>query len=527
MNALTPDAAGKSGNETGARPVVLIVDDIAANRATLQAVLALQDYVILEAENGVEALDLASMHHPDLMLLDIMMPGMDGYEVLRRVRQNPDLAEMPVVLVTALDDSAALLEGFDAGADDFISKPFKAVELRVRVRGILRLNRYRTLLGEREARHRAEDEARGLEARYREVIENVHLMVQMVRPDGSIGFVNEQWLENMGYGPEEVEGVAFGDLIHPDALVHCNEVFGRVMSGAAVHDLETSFVTKEGKRLDVAGAIAPRIRDGEVVGTHAILQDVTQRKAMEAQLMQSQKMEQVGRLTAGIAHDFGNTLAVVMMNASHLVKQAPEDAPFLVDLQEIQEAAQDGLALVRDLMGFSRRAKLDSATVNLTGLVGEMVETLRRVLPSRIEVSTSAEDRSLVVQADAGTIRQMIMNLATNARDAMGGHGALTLVVDEAPAEEVQEAGHSGDFIRLSVEDTGSGMPPDILAEIFDPFFTTKDPGEGTGLGLAMLKSLLEQQGGFVTVQSTLEVGSVFHLHFPAGNGDEKAEEEA
>lgn len=522
MNPLRPVGAGEEGGSDDALPTVLMVDDVPANLATLAGTLAGQGYRLLEAKNGEEALALAREHLPDLMLLDVMMPDMDGFQVLRLIRQDPQLREMPVVLVTALDDKDALLEGFEAGTDDFVSKPYRAVELRARVRGILRLNRYRLLLGERAARQRAEGEAEHLEIRYREIIEDADLMVQMVRPDGSIAFVNEHWLAKMGYALDEVEGLTFKDLVHPDSLDHCNLIFQDLMTGGVTVDIDATFVTKDGKSLEVSGPIVPRIQDGEVVGTHALLRDVTERKALEAQLIQSQKMEQVGRLTAGIAHDFGNTLAVVSMNAAVILKEVSDDSPFKVDAQEIQEAAKDGLALVRDLMSFSRKAKVDASEVDLTSVAEELVEMLRRILPAGITVSFDGGDVPRIITSDTGTIRQMVMNLATNARDAMEGRGTLTLSVDEAPADDIREAGHSGDFIRLSVEDTGSGIPREILPEVFDPFFTTKTPDAGTGLGLAMIKNLIEQQGGFVSAQSALGEGSVFRLHFrPRDAGSE------
>ena len=517
MNEQPADLAREAASTADTPASVLIVDDVASNRATLKSTLMGSGYVFFEAENGAEALVLARKHRPDLMLLDIMMPGMDGYEVLRHIREDPDLADMPVVLVTALDDSAALLEGFDAGADDFISKPCKGVELRARVRGILRLNRYRTLLAEREARHRAEVGVRQPQARYTEVIESAGLMVQWVEIDGTIGFVNEHWLEHMGYRREEVEQLDFADLIHPDSIEHCGEIFRQVMSGGVIQDLEASFVTKDGKRLDVAGTIVPRIEEGNVVGSHAIFRDVTERKALEAQLLQAQKMEQVGRLTAGIAHDFGNTLAVVSLNASLVRRQAPHDAPFMVDLTELEEAVQDGLALVRDLMGFSRKADLESRSLDLTVVVKELGKMLRRVISARITVTVSAGESPRMVHADVGTIRQMVLNLANNARDSIESHGSIELTVDEIVAEEVvPEVEATGRFVRLSVADTGEGMSPETLEQVFDPFFTTKEVEQGTGLGLAMIKGLIEQQGGFITVKSTPGEGSVFHLHFPA-----------
>lgn len=497
-------------------PTILIVDDVQANRETMKATLLPEGYHLIEAEGGAEALATARTHDPDLLLLDVMMPEMDGFEVLQRLRADSALAEIPVVLVTALDDNASLLRGFEVGADDFVSKPFRSVELRARVRGILRLNRYRRLLSERSAKEEAETHAETIESRYREIIEDARLLVQMVLPDGRIEFVNESWLLTFGYTRDEVASLVFTDLIHPDSLDHCRSLFADIIQGKTAVDMEATFVTKAGERLELSGAIVPRVRDGVVEGTHALLQNITDRKALEVQLAHAQKMEQVGRLTAGIAHDFGNTLAVVTMNAYLIRRRLPDDSEFIEGLSEIQEAAEDGLGLVRDLMGFSRTAELKSTVLDLSEVVTGSVETLRRLLPARIQIEVEIGDGGRMIVADEGVIRRVLLNLATNARDATVGHGRLSLSVSDAPPDvEIPEGIESTRFVRLMVQDDGGGMDADTLAQAFDPFFTTKEAGQGTGLGLASIKGLVEQQGGFITAESTLGVGTTFHIYFP------------
>ncbi len=503
-------------NRRDGPPTILIVDDVEANRTTMKAALLSDGYHFIEAGGGAEALAVARAQDPDLLLLDIMMPEMDGFEVLQRLRADSALAEIPVVLVTALDDKASLVQGFEVGADDFISKPFRSVELRARVRGILRLNRYRTLLRERLAKEEAEEHAQSLESRYREIIEDARLLVHMMLPDGRIEFVNENWLRAFGYTRDEVASLEFTNLIHPDSLDHCRDLFAEVMGGRTVANMEATFVTKAGERLELSGAIVPRVRDGVVEGTHALLQNITDRKALEVQLAQARQMEQVGRLTAGIAHDFGNTLAVVTMNTYLIRRRLPDDSEFIEGLSEIQEAADDGLGLVRDLMGLSRKADLTPTTLDLSEVVTGSVEMLRRLLPARIQVEAEVGEGGSMIMADRGAIRRVLLNLATNARDATDGHGRLSLSVSDTPPDvEIPEGIEPTRFVRLSVQDDGGGMDADTLAKIFDPFFTTKEAGQGTGLGLASIKGLVEQQGGFVTVESTLGVGTTFHIYFP------------
>ena len=252
----------------------------------------------------------------------------------------------------------------------------------------------------------------------------------------------------------------------------------------------------------------------------------TTRRALEGQLRQAQKMEAIGQLTGGIAHDFNNILTIILSNVE-LVKSdlGPEDAG--PDLAEIEAAARKGAAMVRKLLAFSRTGQLELGPVDLARLVGDLSEMLRRLLPETIHVRMTAAPDAPAVLADPGAVEQILLNLATNARDAMVRGGTLDIVVEPRVLDdEFRDAmgdGRPGAYACLSVSDTGDGMDPAVLERLFEPFFTTKPPGVGTGLGMAMVYGLVRQHGGLVEVATAPGRGTVVYIYFPAAARVERA----
>ncbi len=244
------------------------------------------------------------------------------------------------------------------------------------------------------------------------------------------------------------------------------------------------------------------------------------RRALEGQLRQAQKMEAIGQLTGGIAHDFNNLLTIILSNVE-LVKSdllpGEEGAP---DLAEIEAAARKGAAMVRKLLAFSRTGQLELGPVELTRLVRDLSEMLRRLLPETIAVRVTAARDAPPVLADPGAVEQILLNLATNARDAMPLGGALDIVVESRLLdEEFRDAmgeSRAGLYVCLAVADTGGGMEPAVLERLFEPFFTTKPPGVGTGLGMAMVYGLVRQHGGLVDVETAPRRGTTVRVYFPA-----------
>jgi len=251
-------------------------------------------------------------------------------------------------------------------------------------------------------------------------------------------------------------------------------------------------------------------------GRHLVtLRDVTEAQQMEAQLRQAQKMEAIGLLTGGMAHDFNNLLTVVLANADLVLESLPEEMDELRDeVGQMIQAATRGSEMVKKLLAFSRRETLERRPVSLEVVLAETQALLTRLLPSNIEVRTEALPELPGILADPGAVQHMLINLATNARDAMSTGGVLTMRGGFDPALELPD-GTTAPMVTVTVEDTGRGMDDEVLAHMFEPFFTTKAPGEGTGLGMAMIYGLVEQHAGTISVRSTVGLGTAVTIGLP------------
>jgi PAS domain S-box-containing protein len=377
----------------------------------------------------------------------------------------------------------------------------------------------------RAARRRSASRAAELleqQARFRGVVEHLSEGVALTGPDGRVVYANGTMAELLGLGGAPLEGREWAALM-PDAPA-CGE--------------ETVWWEADHARGDgrqwLVGRVQPfRNADGERVGTMHVLRDVTARRVAEEalrrseeMLRQSQKMEAVGRVAGGVAHDFNNILAAVRLSASLLRMDVPPDGEAQESLAEIEEAVERASALVRQLMAFSRRQVLQPKPVDLNRVVEGMRRMLHRLVPSGVEVVARVADEPAVVMADAVQLEQVLLNLCVNARDAMPHGGRLAVSVlragDEGPPGPEERAGW-----WLAVEDTGVGMDAATLQRVFEPFFTTRGSGGGTGLGLATVYGIVHQSGGELRVESVPGEGTVFHVFLPAPTpGAEAAEAE-
>ena len=290
---------------------------------------------------------------------------------------------------------------------------------------------------------------------------------------------------------------------------------GGVWSGRIVNK------KKNGTLYEADVTISP-IRDsaGKIINYVAVQRDVTQEAALETQLRQSQKMDAIGQLASGVAHDFNNILTVIHGNAT-LQLVPGMDAYELADCtQQIIQAAERAASLTRQLLLFSRKQVLQPANLDLNEVVGGMIKMLRRILGEDVTLCSELASTSPLLYADAGMIEQVLLNLAVNSRDAMPAGGRLTITtgtqtLDEEQAQRNSEAA-AGHYVYLDVADTGGGIPPEVLPRIFEPFFTTKKAGKGTGLGLATVHGIVKQHGGWITIKSEAGKGTAFRIYLPA-----------
>ncbi len=497
-------------------PLVLIVDDNSANRETLTELLGVQNYRLVEADDGPTALLLAAVTPPDLILLDVMMPGMDGYEVCRRVRADSHLAEVPVIMVTALDDQASRLLGIEAGADDFITKPFNRAELRARVQTITRLNRYRRLVDTQAA-------LRESELRFRTLAEQC---------DEAFRF-STLYPERIVYVSPALEKIwglpaarFFGDArqweksIHPDDQPRIHLAYEAVLARQADRFAEEYRVVRPDGTIRWVLDSGTPIRDsgGVVVSIGGVARDITERKAAEEVILRAQRLENIGMLAAGIAHDFNNALAPLVMGCSALRQHVAGAVAGLHLLDLMEKSAERSVALVRQLLAFARGASGQRQLLQTRYILRELAELSEATFPKSIRISTNLPRDLWPIVANPTQIHQIFLNLCVNARDAMPQGGDLTITATNCTLDITAAAGipgaKAGTFIAVEVKDTGTGIPAEVLPRIWEPFFTTKGEGKGTGLGLSTVSGILQQYAGFVDV-TTSPTGTSFTIYLP------------
>jgi two-component system, cell cycle sensor histidine kinase and response regulator CckA len=351
------------------------------------------------------------------------------------------------------------------------------------------------------------------------IIETEPECVKVVAPDGTLLQMNRAGLEMIEADSlEQVAGAVVADLIAPEDRRAFTELTARVVAGGR-GSLEFELVGLAGTRRRMETHAVPlRGADGEIIGALSVTRDVTERKRLEEQLRQSQKMEAVGRLAGGVAHDFNNLLTGIIGYADLLRAGLPPESGLQADAEEVRKAAERAASLTRQLLAFSRRQVLQPQILSLNEAVGEMERMLRRLIGEDVELVTERAPDLGAVEADPGQIEQVIANLVVNARDAMPAGGRLVVrtanvEVNGHPPTEPQM--RSGSYVLLSVSDSGTGMDGETQARMFEPFFTTKEVGKGTGLGLATVYGIVKQSGGYIWVTSAPGAGSTFDIYLP------------
>ena len=340
------------------------------------------------------------------------------------------------------------------------------------------------------------------------------------RLDGIITSWNKGAEKIFGFSAEEMMGTSIMRLIPADRTDDENQIVEKIKRCETVGHFETLRQTKDGRLVDVSVTASP-IKDatGKIIGASKILRDITGRRKLEAQFIESQKMEAVGQLAGGVAHDFNNILSVILGYGDLITADLEPDSPLREHAEEIRIAAERAAALTRQLLIFSRKQKVQSFVLDLNGTVKDLDKMLRRLIGENIEITVVPGKEVGRIKADSGYIGQMLMNLAVNARDAMPNGGKLTIATNNVTLDENYALTHigiiPGDYVMLTVSDTGTGMTKEVKARLFEALFTTKPAGKGTGLGLATCQTIVQQSGGHIDVESEMGKGTTFKIYFP------------
>ena len=375
-------------------------------------------------------------------------------------------------------------------------------------------------------RKRAEEELKQSEEKYRNLIEHSNDAIYLLY-ENKFEVINERFEKMFGVTQEEVRAPDFDfiQLVAPKSRELVIERAKMIAQGQEPsHRYEFSALTKKGKEVEVEVSVSyVPYRGGKA--TQGILRDITERKQLEAQLRQAQKMEAIGTLAGGIAHDFNNILTGISGYTQLAMAKLSPQHPLFEDLEKVEQAASRAAILTRQILAFSRRQVLEIKVLNLNKTIEDIMRFLRRIIGEHIDLNTVLAPELPSIKADPSAIEQILTNLCVNSRDAMPNGGELliqseTVTLDEKYCEQHPWAA-PGEFIMLLVSDTGIGMDDETLAHIFEPFFTTKEVGSGTGLGLAMVYGLVKQHNGFIDVDSELSRGTAFKIYFPI-NGEEE-----
>ncbi|MCP4021038.1 MAG: response regulator, partial [Desulfobacteraceae bacterium] len=624
---------------------ILVIEDSRSDLKLLVEILKKADYQVRPAADGELAFRSIQAKIPDLILLDIHLPDMNGIDVCRRIKANPETADIPVIFISADNETDLKVKALKAGGIDYVTKPFMPVEIITRINnhlGMSRLQRKlaaqsKQLMAEIQERKQIENALKKSEEKFIKLFRTNPVTITITRiKDGLYLDVNDAFTKTFGWTREEVIGRTSLEIGLWDSSQSRQELVELILKNKSLQDHEMIALTKEGKPLnislsldqieidkemcfistainiserkqaetalqeseekyrsmmesieesayicssdlhikymnpamikrtgyDATGEICHKvmygldekcswcvfnkISKGESINYElvnpiddrtynvsnspifhtdgsvsklSVFHDLTDFKEMEAQLHQSQKMESIGTLAGGTAHDINNILFPIVGHTEMLMEDTPKDSPFQDSLQEIFTASLRAKNLVKQILTFSRQKNIDLKLIKIEPIIKEALKLIRSTIPTTINIKQYIKNDCGIIKADPIQIHQIIMNLSTNASQAMeeaGGDLKVRLEKVKLSESDITISGmEPGVYNLLTVSDTGKGMNKKLVEKIFDPFFTTKVKGKGTGMGLSVVHGIVKNMKGFIKVYSKPGKGTKFNVYLP------------
>ncbi|MGO4571258.1 response regulator [Microvirga sp. 2TAF3] len=515
---------------------ILVVDDDSRNLLAVKEMLGAPGVEVVTAESGEAALRLVLKEDFAVILLDVQMPGIDGYEVAGMIRARHRSSRVPILFLTAYNkDDLQVFRGYSAGAVDYVFKPIEPLILKSKVDVFVDLHRKTE-----EIRRQGEEERRLL-------MENLQVRSEKLKTEqmlrrreehqsiilGSLPmalftaslqeghrrlhFTNENIEAITGFKPQEFLARTdfWSSRLHPEDRDRVLSQLADLPDLGSV-SLEYRWKCADGTdRYFLDHTTVVRDEDDNPRETFGMWFDITDRKQLEQNLLHASKLEAVGRLTGGIAHDFNNMLSVVIGNLDLLQKSIKSNERARKRVKMALDGAQRCADLTHRLLVFSRREPLQAMTIDVGAVMPNLLDLMRRTLGERIRVQLKTPEAVWPIRVDQAQLEAALLNLAVNARDAMPNGGDLDIEIENCSLEV---AGQLGDHVVISVTDKGTGMPAHVLERVFEPFFTTKETGKGTGLGLSMVYGFVKQSGGHIEIDSEPGEGTSIRLILPRVN---------
>jgi two-component system, cell cycle sensor histidine kinase and response regulator CckA len=506
---------------------ILVVDDESESLKLLTDVLSQEGYHVRPADSGKLALASIAVEAPDLILLDVMMPGLDGFDVCRKLKESDKTRAIPVIFLSASNRLEEHIRGFEEGAVDFVMKPFHRQELLARVRTRLELRRLgvelekkvdernealrranEQLQRELADREQAEEALRESEERFRTMADSASVMICMSGPNRLATFFNQGWLEFTGRNMEQELGYGWTAGVHPDDLNDCLARYSACFDAVPPPKchLEYRLRRADGEYRSVACNGVPLYEpSGAFAGYIASVVDITDIKRAQEKALANQKLESLGVLSNGIAHDFNNLLGGLIAEAELAEAELAAGAPPSGGIQRIKTIALRASEIVRQLLIYTGQEKGEIGPLDLTQIVEEMLELLKFSTSKHALLKTDLRKDLPAVLGNAPQIRQVVMNLVMNASEAIG---------EKSGEIRVSTSNAAGGFVRLEISDTGNGMSGEVQSKAFDPFYSTKFAGRG--MGLAVVQGIVRDHHGQIKLTSAPGRGTIMEVSLPS-----------